>query len=285
MTYLELAKKVLAEAHRLMWVDDIWTFAKKKGYDKELPNVFSNEEDNINMLDSVLFQHIGDEDEIGLLKEHGLYFLTTFDKLPLLVEDALDGHIVRTFKEVQESKKPKKFSPSKRGFDGMIFFWSIPVGFPISLYVMMTIQGSFHPGPILILGTPGMMLLFFMPLGLFHLWSTNCDVTIYPDRIEFYRIFVPKMLMQSVPIKDLKSISVKGIGLESQVKSDFKYIDISFQKGKQVIKQRVRSHAYINPPDYYDPFQIRVHDHESFTSLRSFLKEICTFQGIDYREE
>ena len=119
MTYLELGIKVLEEAQRLLSVDEIWAIATKKGYDKSLNKSYVTKEDNVNTLDNVLYKNIGKEQHIALLVEQGLYYLNTFENLPLLVEEALDGPFLKSYQEIVARNKPKRFSPSKRGFDGM----------------------------------------------------------------------------------------------------------------------------------------------------------------------
>lgn len=282
MTYLELAYKVLEETQRLLWVDDIWEIAKAKGYTQTLKYTYPKEEDNINQLDAILYQEVGKKN-LRLLEEKGLYYLSNFDQLPQLIEAALYGSSILTFQEVQAHHTAKHFSPSTRGFDGMILFFVVAIGFPISLYLSSVIQGSFHLSYALIFQTMGLTLLFALMVFL-HIQMTNCDISIYPDRIDFYRTFFPKYKILSVPIKDLQRIQAFGLGREDQIKSDFKYLIIQYQKGEENITKKIRCHGYINPSTTYDPFCVLIRNFQSFITLRAFLKEICLQHNLFYQE-
>lgn len=282
MTYLELAYKVLEETQQLLWVDDVWDIAKEKGYTELLKDPYKKEEANINQLDAIMYHEVG-ENSLRLIEEKGLYYLTTFEDLPQLVETAFHGPTLRSYQELLTHKSEKHFSPSTRGFDGMVLFFVVAIGFPISLYISTTIQGSFYLGSTMILGTL-ILTLCFAAIVLLHLQSTNCDVSIYSDRIDFYRTFYPKNKMLSIPIKDLVSIQAHGLGREDQITSDFKFLILNYKKGKQVFTKKIRCHGYINPNPIYDPFSIPIRNFESFTTLRAFLKGICLHHKLPYEE-
>ncbi len=283
MTYLELAKKVLEETQQLMWVDDIWKLAKEKGYSGDLEKTYDSEQDNINALDSALYRSVG-TDSLGLLKSEGLYYLTTFDNLSQLVADALDGSSIKSYQEVLDNQSVKTFSPTKRGFDGMLLFFVVPIGLPLSFYITGTgILGTYMPSMELFAGTFSLTCCFAL-LVFLYIQLTNCNVNIHPDKIEFARIFRPHSLIGTIPIKDIVEINVKGLGREEQISSDFKYIKIKFKKNNKEATQLFRCHAYINPNPNYDPSRIQLKHHENFANLRAFLKEICVHQGANYSE-
>lgn len=283
MTYLELAIKVLKETQKLLWVDDIWATAKEKGYYQNLDLIYDEEEDNIKALDHALYVNVNQNNSLGLLKEKGLYYLTSFEQLPMLIEEALDGPSIRTFQEIVDKNQPKKFSPSKRGYDGMVLFFVAPVGFPISLYITSSIQGSFYP-TFWFVSTTALLTILSAPLVLLYLQMTNCDVTIHPDRIDFTRMFPPYSPIISIPINTITAFHAHGLGSEEQISSDFKYLEITYKKDNKLTTKRLRCHGYINPHPIYNPHDIRIRNHESFVMLRAFLKEISSTHQLDYRE-
>ncbi|BDS09383.1 winged helix-turn-helix domain-containing protein [Aureispira anguillae] len=282
MTYLELAYKVLEETQRLLWVDDIWEIAQEKGYTKLLKKTYPREEDNINQLDALMYQEVG-RHNLRLIETEGLYYLTTFEQLPQLVENALYGTGISSYQDILDYNKPKHFSPSTRGFDGMVLFFVVAIGFPISLYISTTIQGSFYLGPQLLL-TTAILTLCFAFMVFLYLQLTNCDISIYPDRIDFYRTFYPSHKILSLPIKNLVSIQANGLGQEDQIKSDLKFLLIEYKEGKKILQKKIRCHGYINPSPIYDPFCVLIRNFESFITLRAFLKEICQQHNLLYRE-
>lgn len=283
MTYLELAYKVLEETQQLLWVDDVWDIAKEKGYTQLLKKTYQKEEHNINQLDAIMYREVGNNN-LRLIEEKGLYYLTTFKNLPELVETVFHGSTIRNFQELITQKGEKHFSPSTRGFDGMVLFFVVAIGFPISLYISSIIQGSFYLGYTLVFGT--LILTLFSAIIVFlHLQATNCDIRIYPDRIDFHRTFYPKNQMLSIPIQDLISIKAHGLGREDQIKSDFKFLVLNYKKDKQTITKKIRCHGYINPNPIYDPFSIPIRNFESFTTLRVFLKGICLHYKLPYEED
>lgn len=282
MTYLELAYQVLEETQQLLWVDDIWRIAKEKGYTKKLTQTYTNEEDNINALDNVLYQEVGNH-TLRLLEKKGLYYLVTIDNLAAQVETALFGPSISTYQEVIQYKKVKRFSPSKRGFDGMVLFFLFAIGFPISLYISSTIQGGFYVNIGLVISTVGLMACFLL-MVLLYLQFTNCDISIHSDKIVFSRTFYPKNKILSILIKDLEGIEAFGLGTENQINSDFKSLIFTYKDGTQSISKKVRCHGYINPSPSYDPFSIVIRNFESFLTLRAILKEICVLNDIPYQE-
>jgi hypothetical protein len=284
MTYLELAYKVLEETQRLLWVDDIWHIATKKGYTKALEKTYSNEEDNINALDNVLFHEVG-KHSLRLLEEKGLYYLVHFENLATQIETALHGASINSYQEVLDQKKVKRFSPSTRGFEGMVFFFLLAIGFPVSLYLSTLFQGGFYLGATLIIATSSLMFCFVI-IVLLYLQFTNCDVHIHSNRIDIYRTFYPKNKVVSILIKDLVGIEACGLGTEDQINSDFKSLTFTYNNTTQeVISKKIRCHGYINPSASYDPFSILIRNFESFVTLRAFLKEICAVCNIPYQEK
>lgn len=292
MTYLELAYKVLEETQRLLWVDDIWHIAEEKGYTKTLEKTYPKEEDNVNVLDNVLYAEVG-KHTLRLLEKKGLYYLVDFENLSTQIETALYGVSMNTYKEVLKRKKVKRFSPSTRGFSGMIFFFLLAIGFPISLYLTTSFQGGFYLTPMLIIGT-SVLLFCFAGAVLLYLQLTNCDVHIHSDKIAIYRTFYPKNKIASILIKDLTQIEACGLGTESQINSDFKSLTFTYQNSsstptagtkQESITKKIRCHGYINPSTSYDPFSILIRNFESFVTLRAFLKEICTIHEIPYQEK
>lgn len=282
MTYLELAYKVLEETQQLLWVDDIWRIAKEKGYTQKLTNKYVEEEDNINALDNVLYQEVGNH-TLRLLEKKGLYYLVNFENLTTQVETALFGPSISTFQEVLDHKKVKRFSPSKRGFDGMVLFFLLAIGFPTSLYISTSLQGDFYLNASLVIGTISLMACFLL-IVLAYLQFTNCDIHIHPDKIVLYRTFYPKNKVQSILIKDLEAVEAFGLGTENQINSDFKSLTFTYKEGVQSISKKIRCHGYINPSLSYDPFSIVIRNFESFLTLRAFLKEICALNDIPYQE-
>lgn len=292
MTYLELAYKVLEETQRLLWVDDIWHIAKEKGYTKTLQKAYAREEDNINALDNVLYEEVG-KHTLRLLEEEGLYYLVNFENLSAQIEQALHGLSLNSYQEVLEQDKVKYFSPSTRGFSGMLFFFLLAIGFPISLYLGTLFQGGFYLGFILIISTSSLLCCFVL-LVFLYLQLTNCDIHIHPDSIHIYRTFYPKNKIVSISIKDLIRVEAFGLGVESQINSDFKSLVFTYQnsgssakasKSTEIITKKIRCHGYINPSASYDPFSILIRSFESFVTLRAFLKEICTMHEIPYQEK
>ena len=135
MSYLELAIKILEEKQQLMNVEEIWSSAKEKGYDKSLENKTSDDDFFINKLELCLINSLSENNILGVLKSEKLFYLTTFENLSKLVEIKLNGPFIQNFQEVSESGNVKKFHPGTRGYDGMVLFFSIPVGFPIGFYI------------------------------------------------------------------------------------------------------------------------------------------------------
>ncbi|WMX13937.1 HTH domain-containing protein [Aureispira sp. CCB-E] len=283
MTYLELAYRVLEETQRLLWVDDIWRIAKEKGYIKELEQHYENEEDNINFLDNVLYKKVG-QNKLRLLEEKGLYYLVDVNNLAAQIETALYGSSISSYQEILTHKKVKHFSPSTRGFDGMVLFFLLAVGFPVSLYISTSFYDGSYLDPIFIGGTVALMICFAI-IVLVYLQLTNCDFYIHPDKIEIYRTFFPKNKVVSILIKDLVKIEAWGLGTESQINSDFKSLVFTYQNNGTTYVKKIRCHGYINPSTSYDPFSVVIRNFESFATLRVFLQEICAIQNIPYQEK
>jgi len=284
MTHLELAKQVLEEEQQFLWVDDIWLIAKEKGYDKKLENIYPDEQDNVNALDVALYESLDQEDKVfGLIAERGLYYLNSFKNLSQLAENALEPSTIKSYKEVLDKQKVKGFTPTWKGLDGMILFFVIPIGIPISLYATATALGSYSPTKWLFLGTIVLTILSAFPV-LLYIQLTNCSVHIYADRIEFIRILRPNNLIEAIDLLDITAIKAKGLGREEQISSDFKFIEISYKKGGKERTKRFRCHAYINPNPVFNPYRKRVLNHQSFVALRGFLKEIAAVHQIDYSE-
>ncbi len=283
MPYLELAIKILEEKQQLMTVEEIWYSVKEKGYDKSLENKTSDDDYFINELESCLIKSLSEGNKVRILKSEKLYYLTTFENLSQLIEIKLDGPFINTFQEVSESGNVKNFHPCMRGYDGMVLFFSIPVGFPIGFYLSSKILDSYFPISSLMLGTI-LITICFSLLALVYIYFTNCRISVHPDKIEFHRIFSTKILICSIPIKDILSIQAKGLGPEQQIKSDFKFIRIKYtQEGLETTKT-FRCHGYINPDTIFNPYRYLIRNHESFVSVRSFLKEICLVQNSEYSE-
>ena len=165
----------------------------------------------------------------------------------------------------------------------MVLFYSIPVGFPVGFYVTSKILDSYFPISSLILGT--LLITFcFALLVLLYIHLTNCSISIHPDKIEFHRIFPPKKLITTIPIKEILSIQVKGLGREQQISSDFKFIKINYTQEGLETTRIFRCHGYVNPDPIFNPYRFLIRNHESFVQVRSFLKEICALQKTAYSE-
>lgn len=283
MTRTELAYKVLEEEQQLLWVDDIWRIAVEKGYAAQLSKQYDELAYNINALDHALYQKVG-QGSLRLLEEKGLYYLTSFEQLPLKIEGALHGTSCLHFHEVQATGTPKQFSPSTRGFDGMVLFFILAVGFPLSLYLTTVFQGSLALSLLSILLMVG-LLSFFALLAYAYLQLTNATLIIAPEHLECYYIFYPKKLKFTIDWTQLTKIEACGLGEELQLKSDIKYFVFHYQTKEDVAQTRtIRCHGYINPSPHYDPFSILIRNHESFVLLRAFLKEIAALHNITYEE-
>ncbi len=283
MSYLELAIKILEEEQQLLRVEDIFDIAILKGYLKLSDFDVNDENDVLNLIEDDLIDSISEDNNLRILKDLSFFYLTSFENLPHLVENILDGPSVMSFKEIVESGSEKKFQPSKRGFDGMVLFYAIACGLPVGMYIVSKIMDSYFP---LLLFMSGVfcVVMCFVFIVLLYLQLTNCSLVIRPDIIEFRRIFPPKLLICRIEIKDILQIEAKGLGKEEQISSDFKYLKITFMdNGKENIK-KIRCHAYVNPDERYTPYRYLIRNHESFVTLRAFLKEICMLHKIDYSE-
>lgn len=292
MTYLELAYKVLEETQRLLWVDDIWRIAKEKGYTKTLQKEYTKEEDNINALDNILYEEVGNH-TLRLLEKKGLYYLLDTDNLPAQIERALYGNHVGSYQEIVEHKTVKRFAPSTTGFSGMFFVFLLIIGFPISLYLTSSFQGGYYLSSTLIIGLSSLLFCFAL-VALLYFRFTNCAIRIHSDRINIYRAFYPRSKVLSIPIQDLVRIEASGLGKEHQINSTFKNLTFTYQNktsiskansAQEIITKKIRCHGYINPSTSYDPFSILIRNFESFVTLRAFLKEICSVRNIPYQEK
>jgi hypothetical protein len=292
MTYLELAYKVLEETQRLLWVDDIWRIAKEKGYTKSVQKIYTKDEDNINALDNILYEEVGNH-SLRLLEEKGLYYLLGIENLSAQIETALYGTTISSYQEILDHKKVKRFTPSTRGFSGMFFVFLLIVGFPISLYLSSYFQGGFYLSPTLIIGLSSLLFCFTVVI-LFYFRLTNCAIRIHSDRINIYRAFYPRTKIVSIFIKDLVRIEVTGLGREHQDNNNFKNLTFTYRnklststngKAQELITKKIRCHGYINPSASYDPFSILVRNFESFVTLRTFLEEISSVYNIPYQEK
>ncbi|MGH1334648.1 MAG: hypothetical protein ACRBFS_00865 [Aureispira sp.] len=283
MTRIELAYKVLEEEKQLLWVDDIWRLATEKGYVNQLPQQYDELEHNINALDDALYQKVG-QGRLRLLEEKGQYYLTNFKQLPLKIESALHGPSCIHFKEVQETGTAKHFKPSTRGFDGMVLFFILAIGLPLSLYLTTIFQGSLALSLLSMLLMAG-LLSFFALLAYAYLQLTNATLIIAPEHLECYYLFYPKKLQFKVNWTQLTKIEACGLGEELQLKSDVKYLVFHYQTEEGEARTRtIRCHGYINPSPHYDPFSILIRNYESFVLLRAFLKEIAELYAITYEE-
>jgi hypothetical protein len=284
MNYLELAVQVLEEEQQLLWVDDIWLIAKEKGYDKKLEKIYTDQQDNVNALDVALYKSLdGGDKTFGLIPERGLYYLNSFKNLSQLAENALEPSTIKSYQEVVDNQKVKGFTPTWKGLDGMILFFVIPIGIPISIYATATALGSYSPTIALFLGSIGLIILSAFPV-LLYIQFTNCSVHIYSNRIEFVRMLRPNNLIEAIAFSDILSVKAKGLGREEQISSDFKSIEIRYKKAEQEHTKRFRCHAYINPNPIFNPYRKRLLNHQSFVALRGFLKEIAAVHQIDYSE-
>lgn len=283
MTRIELAYKVLEEEQQLLWVDDIWRIAAEKGYTNELEHQYETLEDNVNSLDSTLYERIG-QGKLRLLEEKGLYYLTNFEKLPQKMERAQFGPSISSFAEVKKTGKAKHFRPSTRGFDGMVLFFILAVGLPFSLYLTTVLQGTLALSLLSLVLMAG-LLSFFALLAYAYLQMTNATLIIAPDHLECYYLFYPKKLKFKVNWTQVTKIEACGLGEELQLKSDIKYLAFYYKNEEGVAKkQLIRCHGYINPSPHYDPFSIVIRNFESFVLLRAFLEEITQVYGITYEE-
>lgn len=283
MSPLELAYKVLEEEQQLLWVDDIWRIATQKNYISQLKKIYEETDDNVSALDSILYNKVG-QGQLRLLEEKGLYYLTNFEQLPQKIEAALYGSSISTFAEVQQTGKIKHFSPSTRGFDGMVLFFIVAVGFPLSLYLTTIFQGSLALSFFSLLLMLG-LLSFFAFLAYAYLQLTNATLIITSDHLECYYLFYPKKLKFQVEWTKLTKIEACGLGEELQLKSDIKYLVFHYQtETGEIKKQLIRCHGYINPSPHYDPFATLIRNYESFVLLRAFLKEIAQEYTIPYEE-
>ncbi|CAA6811303.1 MAG: Unknown protein [uncultured Aureispira sp.] len=292
MTYLELAYKVLEETQRLLWVDDIWRIATEKGYTKAVKKAYTKEEDNINVLDAILYEAVG-KHRLRLLEKKGLYYLVDATNLPAQIETALYGPSINSYQELVTHKKVKHFLPSTQGFSGMSFLFLLIIGFPISLCLAANFQGGFYLSASLVIGISSLLLCFAVVL-LLYFQFTNCSIRIHSDRINIYRTFYPKNKIVSIPIKNLVRIEVTGLGAENQLNSTFKSLTLTYQNNfsiagavteQEIVTKKIRCHGYINPSTSYDPFAILIRNFESFVTLRKFLKEIAVVYNIPYQEK
>lgn len=283
MTRVELAYKVLEEEQQLLWVDDIWRIAAEKGYTKQLKKQYEEKEHNINALDYALYEKVG-QGKLRLLEEKGLYYLTSFKQLPPKIEQALYGPSISSFAEVQQTGKAKHFRPCTRGFDGMVLFFIVAVGLPLSLYLTTLFQGSLAFSLLSVLLMVG-LLSFFAFLAYAYLQLTNATLIIAPTYLACSYLFPPKKLKFKVDLAQLTKIEACGLGEELQLKSDIKYLVFHYQtKEGTAQKHLVRCHGYINPSPHYDPFSILVRNYESFVLVRKFLQEIAQVYAIPYEE-
>ncbi len=284
MTGVEMAYRVLEEEQRLLWVDDIWRLAQEKGYTEQLSKVYSTTEHNINALDSALYDKVG-QSKLRLLEEKGLYYLFDCPDLSKKIEQALYGATIWNFATVQKRGKPKHFTPSTRGFDGMVLFFMLAVGLPLSLYLTTLLQGNLALSLLSLLLVLS-LLLFFALLAYGYLQLTNAAITIAPDYLECHFIFYPKRLKFRLNWTQLTKIEARGLGEELQLKSDVKCLTFHYQDSKGQAQQRtIRCHGYINPSPHYDPFSILIRNYESFVLLRRFFREIAQTYDIVYEEK
>jgi hypothetical protein len=284
MTTIKMAYRVLEEEQRLLWADDIWNIASEKGYTKELSRKYEQLEHNINALDNTLFDQVG-KGQLRLLEKEGLYYLTSFEQLPSKIEDALHGPTMRSFAEVVKRNRPKHFRPCTRGFDGMVLFFILAVGLPLSLYLTTLIQGNLAFSLLSLFWMLGLLSGFGLLAYAYLQWS-NAAITISPKQLECYYAFYPKRLKFQLAWSQLSKIEARGLGEELQLKSDIKYLIFYYSNEKGQPQQRlVRCHGYINPSPHYDPFSVQVRNYESFVLLRQFLKEVAALYDIPYEEK
>jgi hypothetical protein len=283
MSYLELAIKILEEEQQLLRVEDIYDIAILKGYLKLSDFDVNDENDVLNLIEDDLIDSISEDNNLRMLKDLYFFYLTSFENLPHLVENLLDGPSVNSYKEIVESGSEKIFQPSKRGFDGMILFYAIACGLPVGIYIISRVMDSYFPLLLFMSGIFAVVMCFVI-FVLIYLQLTNCSLVIRPETIEFRRIFHPKFLICKIAIKDILQIEAKGLGKEEQISSDFKYLKIKFRdNGNERIK-KFRCHAYTNPDEYYNPYHYLIRNHESFVTIRAFLKEISNCNDIEYIE-